>query len=125
MSTKDTELGLFRSIIQWIHYLFVREYIPSFCEVTDLVDGYEFTYSVIVKVVQSKKDLFIASCPTFKLSAYGKTFDEALNNLKSFIVDDYLTLSKGYTKGLSDEATSLLRLYCSLFGYDVNDILND
>lgn len=125
MSSKDTELGLFRSIIQFIHYLFVREYIASFCEITDLVDGYGFIYPIIIKVTQPKKDLFIASSPTFKLSAYGKTFDEALNNIKTYIVDDYLALSKDYPSSLSKDATSLLRLYCSLFGYDVRDILKD
>ena len=86
-------------------------------EVTKLSDDYRFIYPVTIKIVNLQEDqIFIADCSTFNLYSYAETYQGVLDGIKSLIIDDYLSFKKDYPNGLTDDAISMLRLYCAFFG---------
>lgn len=100
--------------------VFLQEGKSSHYEIKGLIDGYSFLYPVTIQVKELQDDeLFIAECNTLNLYAQGKTYDESIDEMKSLIVDDYLAFLEDYPDRLTDDATSILRLYCALFGKDL------
>jgi len=100
--------------------IFHQESKSSHYEIKDLIDGYSFLYPITIQVKQLQDDgIFIAECNTLNLYAQGKTYNESIDEMKSLIVDDYLAFLEDYPDRLTDDATSVLRLYCALFGEDL------
>jgi len=94
--------------------------VPSYCEITELVDGYKFIYPIPVKIVNLRVDqIFIAECSTFNLYSQAETYEGSIDGIKSLLVDDYLAFKKNYPDGLTNDAISVLRLYCAFFGQDL------
>ena len=89
-------------------------------EIKDLSDNYKFIYPVTIKVVNLREEqIFIAECSTFNLYSQAETYEGSLDGIKSLIVDDYLAFKEDYPDGLTDDAISVLRLYCAFFGQDL------
>ena len=104
------------------NYVKIDQKIPvlSYCEITELSEGYNFIYPVTIKVVNLKEEqIFIAECSTFNLYSQAETYEGSLDGIKSLIVDDYLAFKEDYPDGLTDDAISVLRLYCAFFGQDL------
>ena len=94
--------------------------VSSYCEITELVDGYKFIYPLLIKIVNLRKDqIFIAECYTFNLYSESDTYEGSLDGIKSLLVDDYLAFKKNYPDRLTNGAVSVLRLYCAFFGQDL------
>lgn len=97
-----------------------QENTSSHYEIKDLIDGYSFLYPITLEIKELKDDgIFVAECSTLNLYAQGETYDESIDEIKSLIVDDYLAFLKDYPDRLTDDAISILRLYCALFGEDL------
>lgn len=96
---------------------FHQENTLSCCDIQDLVDDYSFIYPITIKLVELKDDgIFVSECSMFNLYAQGRTREEAIDEMKSLIVDDYLAFLEDYPDGLSDDAISIVKLYSVLFG---------
>jgi hypothetical protein len=89
-------------------------------EITELSDDHKFICPVTIKVVNLEEDhIFIAECATFNLYSQAETYEGSIDGIKSLIVDDYLSFKRDYPDGLTDDAISVLRLYCAFFGQDL------
>jgi predicted RNase H-like HicB family nuclease len=100
--------------------VFHQENISFHYEIKDLIDGYSFLYPITIEIKELKDDgIFVSECSTLNLYAQGETYDESIDEMKSLIVDDYLAFLKDYPDRLTDDAISILRLYCALFGEDL------
>ncbi|GBO52902.1 hypothetical protein APA_703 [Pseudanabaena sp. lw0831] len=100
--------------------VFHQENTSPHYEIKDLIDGYSFLYPITIEIKELQNDgIFIAECNTLNLYAQGETYDESIDEIKSLIVDDYLAFLKDYPERLTDDAISILRLYCALFGEDL------
>jgi predicted RNase H-like HicB family nuclease len=108
------------NLIQENVFLSHQENTLSHCEIQDLVDDYSFLYPIIIKLVELKDDgIFVSECSMLNLYAEGRTREEAIDDMKSLIVDDYLAFLKDYPDGLSDDAISIVKLYSVLLGKDL------
>jgi len=94
--------------------------VLSDCEITELSEGYNFIYPITIKVVNLREDqIFIAECSTFNLYSHAETYEGSIDGIKSLLVDDYLAFKKNYPDGLTNNAISVLRLYCAFFDQDL------
>lgn len=88
----------------------------SWVPITELVGDLKFLYPVMVKIEKCEEDLFVATCPTFNLSVFASSYEEALDDLKSSIAEDYNAYLGDYPDCLTNDAKDLLRLYCAFLG---------
>ena len=110
------------SLIYWGNTANTFQKIPvlSDCEITELSEGYNFIYPITIKVVNLREDqIFIAECSTFNLYSHAETYEGSIDGIKSLLVDDYLAFKKNYPDGLTNNAISVLRLYCAFFDQDL------
>ena len=91
---------------------------PSWIPITGLSNSFTFLYPVLVKIERSD-GVFISECPTFNLFTFADTYEEALDSIKSLLVDDYQVLFESYPHSLTVDAIKTLRLYCAFLGRDL------
>jgi hypothetical protein len=93
-----------------------NEIVVSYVQVTELVRGFKLAFPVVLKIERIEENLFVAECPTFNISIPAESYEDALDEIKEVLVDDYQSFLNNYPHKLTKEALSLLRLYCAFFG---------
>jgi hypothetical protein len=92
---------------------------PAWVDIEDIGEGQKLLYPLTVKVARCQDGIFIAECPTLDMFGQGETYGEALDDLKSSLVEDYEILSASYPDQLDQSAIKLLRLYSALLGKEL------
>lgn len=91
-------------------------YPDTWIELKNLNGDLNFIYPVMIKIQLCDDNTFIADCSTFNLYSSGSTSEEALDNIKQLLVEDYQTLLEDYPNDLTKSAKNLFRLYCAFLG---------
>jgi hypothetical protein len=88
----------------------------KYVQVTELVRGLKFAFPVTIKIEGIEEGLFVAECPMLNISITAENYENALDEIKEVLADDYQVFLGNYPHKLTKEALNTLRLYCALFG---------
>lgn len=92
---------------------------PCLIPITALNRELRFIDVVMVNMSRCEEGDFVAECPKFNIFAFGDTYEEALDNLKEVLIEDYNTYLEDYPDKLSNSGKSLLHLYLYFLGKDL------
>jgi len=91
----------------------------SWIEITSLNEDLNLVSPLMVGIHFSEEKVFIAECPTFNLFTFADTCEEALNDLKELLVEDFQVYLNDYPDGLTESSVNLLRLYMAFVGQNL------
>ncbi len=120
-SKKAFQLPLFRSKIAFnpvkgtVIYT-ENKVLASSVQVTELARGFKLAFPITLRIEKIEESLFVAECPTFNISIPAESYEDALDEIKEVLVDDYQAFLSNYPHKLTKEALNTLRLYCAFFG---------
>ena len=111
----NTQMEIPRVLVESTQQFTVHN-LPTWMPLINLDESLRFIYPVMVKITLSEEKYFIAECPTFDIFTSGSSYEEALDNIKSILVEDYKSFLEDYPDGLTSDAKKLLQLYRAFFG---------